>query len=667
MQLSATGGNVADTRPPALEWRPYGVLLLSGNTKVEKAAKEKLLTVLSGSLTPRERGVFKVVKRVDLALDSKSDPDALAAAFYKILDQDRVEYTTPKPPPATAAVVPPLATAPSAAAAATPTTPPMNTAARPTAPSPNMSKRETTRKISALDASAESEPVEEDLMAAAEVALETDLRTGSPSHIYVFVDYPATVAEVKSLVTFKVTSTPQDSAMIRPPTTTSLIDGAVLMTVAAAKDDSRRQSLVSISAVEATQTAAVAAPAPKATPPPTKGKSGKQPPQQVTPPPQPAPIPEATAPAVVVAAPDNPQPPTANVVDIGEVNRFFKDVQTAAQLGGLEWTDLTFDVVDCGDGPTGGEAKPLVTLTKELKTLLANLAVDKLVFKTWLSSVQIIPVPTTEVLPAATQPDALQRAYADILDVLYEPSVGVSAIVYAMTETVVKSFVKPVAPAAAPSKKKQSSSAVEIPTEKTPTPKVTKYSPISSPYAETCQAPIPPSPPAFPPFIEYGDIASVRLARALHQYSTKHHSMQAGEPRTLLALLGLNIRLVKRYYVPDDTLLLAVHVETPQGRKSVASWSAADFVRYLLQHRKDVNPRCSHRPPFKEWRQENLLPQEYLTPRTIQAMGAVVSLSMGELRAVSESVQSLYPSDHSIIQVLRTPYALNWLSIYKDT
>ncbi|RHY20615.1 hypothetical protein DYB36_011412 [Aphanomyces astaci] len=533
---TATGGNVADTRPPALEWRPYGVLLLSGNTKVEKAAKEKLLTVLSGSLTPRERGVFKVVKRVDLALDSKSDPDALAAAFYKILDQDRVEYTTPKPPPATAAVVPPLATAPSAAAAATPTTPPMNTAARPTAPSPNMSKRETTRKISALDASAESEPVEEDLMAAAEVALETDLRTGSPSHIYVFVDYPATVAEVKSLVTFKVTSTPQDSAMIRPPTTTSLIDGAVLMTVAAAKDDSR---------------------------------------------------------------------------------------------------------LDCGDGPTGGEAKPLVTLTKELKTLLANLAVDKLVFKTWLSSVQIIPVPTTEVLPAATQPDALQRAYADILDVLYEPSVGVSAIVYAMTETVVKSFVKPVAPAAAPSKKKQSSSAVEIPTEKTPTPKVTKYSPLSSPYAETCQAPIPPSPPAFPPFIEYGDIASVRLARALHQYSTKHHSMQAGEPRTLL--------------------------ETPQGRKSVASWSAADFVRYLLQHRKDVNPRCSHRPPFKEWRQENLLPQEYLTPRTIQAMGAVVSLSMGELRAVSESVQSLYPSDHSIIQVLRTPYALNWLSIYKDT
>ncbi|RQM27767.1 hypothetical protein B5M09_006871 [Aphanomyces astaci] len=496
MQPSATGGNVADTRPPALEWRPYGVLLLSGNTKVEKAAKEKLITVLSGSLTPRERGVFKVVKRVDLALDSKSDPDALAAAFYKILDQDRVEYTTPKPPPATAAVVPPLATAPSAAA--TPTTPPMNTAARPAAPSPNMSKRETTRKISALDASAESEPVEEDLMAAAEVALETDLRTGSPSHIYVFVDYPATVAEVKSLVTFKVTSTPQDSALNRPPTITSLIDGAVLMTVAAAKDDSR---------------------------------------------------------------------------------------------------------LDCGDGPTGGEAKPLVTLTKELKTLLANLAVDKLVFKTWLSSVQIIPVPTTEVLPEATQPDALQRAYADILDVLYEPSVGISAIVYAMTETVVKSFVKPVAPAAAPSKKKQSTSAVEIPTEKTPAPK------------------------------------------------------------RLSALLGLNIRLVKRYYVPDDTLLLAVHVETPQGRKSVASWSAADFVRYLLQHRKDVNPylRCSHRPPFKEWRQENLLPQEYLTPRTIQAMGAVVSLSMGELRAVSESVQSLYPSDHSIIQVLRTPYALNWL------
>ncbi|RHY33387.1 hypothetical protein DYB32_001674 [Aphanomyces invadans] len=298
MQQSPSGGSVADARPPALEWRPYGVLLLSGSTKVEKTAKEKLLTVLSGSLTPRERGVFKVIKRVDLALDGKgADPDALAGAFYKMLDQDRIEYTTPKPPPPATAVVPPLATPPTA----TPANPPLATAAKPTALPPNTSKRENSRKTSSIDLNAEDESPEEDLLPAAAVALEVDLRTGSPSHIYVFVDYPASVAEVKS-----------------------------------------------------------------------------------------------------------------------------------------KW----------------GEAKPLAMLTRELKTLLANLAVDKLLFKTWLSSIQIIPVPTQDALPEK-QMDALKQTYADILDVLYEPSVGVSAIVYAMTETVVKSFVKPAQPPPLPTSSKK--------------------------------------------------------------------------------------------------------------------------------------------------------------------------------------------------------------------
>jgi hypothetical protein len=142
-----------------------------------------------------------------------------------------------------------------------------------------------------------------------------------------------------------------------------------------------------------------------------------------------------------------------------EINRFYKEIHMAAQVGGLEWTDFSFDVVDCGDG-AGGDAKPMAVLTKELKTLLANLAVDKLVFKTWLSTVQIIPVPTENALPE-TQMDALRVAYADMLDILYEPSVGVSAIVYAMAETVVKLLVKP-APTAESRKKTATAPPVEV-------------------------------------------------------------------------------------------------------------------------------------------------------------------------------------------------------------
>ncbi|ETW08846.1 hypothetical protein, variant [Aphanomyces invadans] len=731
MQQSPSGGSVADARPPALEWRPYGILLLSGSTKVEKTAKEKLLTVLSGSLTPRERGVFKVIKRVDLALDGKgADPDALAGAFYKMLDQDRIEYTTPKPPPPATAVVPPLATPPTA----TPANPPLATAAKPTALPPNTSKRENSRKTSSIDLNAEDESPEEDLLPAAAVALEVDLRTGSPSHIYVFVDYPASVAEVKSLVAFK--ASPESIAMKRPPTLTSLIDGVVLMTVASAKDEPRRQSIVNSAALEAAKdiVQAAAAPPVAATPAPkpaaAKAKGKKD---SLAPPSQPVPVVDVSP--VVVAAPPSDSHQSANLADVGDINRLFKELQAAGQVGGLEWTDFSFDVVDCGDG-VAGEAKPLAMLTRELKTLLANLAVDKLLFKTWLSSIQIIPVPTQDALPEK-QMDALKQTYADILDVLYEPSVGVSAIVYAMTETVVKSFVKPAQPPPLPtSSKKKAAPPAGEPKESS------ALSPLPKPVAN-------PTAHSFPPFIEYGDVSSVRLARAVYQYSSKHPLMRSGEPRVLLgrplddlekslwllndlpgvghggrkgmpvvptksfversiddtelmqfhslsiadvhytrkmmefetmlgpkwqgklrsrtfhehlaphvlpqrlsALIGLNVRLIKRYYAADDTLLLAGHVETPQGRTSIASWSAADSVR--------------HRPPFKDWRQENLLPEAYLTPRTVQALGAVVSLSMGELQAVSEVVHSLYPSDHSIIQVLRTPYSSSWLSVYKD-
>ncbi|KAF0699318.1 Aste57867_10108 [Aphanomyces stellatus] len=711
MQPSGSSGDM-DKKPP-LEWRPYGVLLLSGQTKTEKASKESLLTVLSGALTPREKGVFRVVTRGDLAAE-KHDPDGLASAFFKLLERDRLEYTQIKAPPpaAVAAPVAPTAAPPVAAAATT---------AKPT-----LIRKESVIKESSQRASdvgnATDQPPDDDMLKAANVALDVDARTGSPSHIYVFVDYPATVAEVKSLLTLKAVPPPSPDAPKQPPTLTALIDGVVTMLVSSSKDEARRKSIAAAQDTAAVAAAAAAAVVETAKPaPPGKGgKGGKQPPpQKEPPPPVAAPPPE---PIPVAASPPSDSP------DPSEMNRFFKELQAAAAVGGLEWTDFTFDTVDCGDGT--GDARPLAALTSEFKTLLTNMAVDKVTFKQWLASVQIVQVPTQDTLPEKHM-DGLKRAYADLLDGLYEPSISISAIVYAMTETVVKSFVKPSQPPQ-PLKKKHTLSNVRAPLVAAAAPSE------------------PPKTYKLPPFIEYGDVSTGRMARALHQFLSKHESIRSGEPTTLLdhalddlerkmwllndlpgvghggrkgmplvptkslvdrgiddtelmqfhslamedvhytrkmmqfeemlgprwhdklrsrthvehltppvlpqriaALVGLNVRFVKRYYVPDDSLLLAGHIETPQGRKATSTWSAATCVR--------------HRPPFKDWRQENLLPQEYLTPRTVQALGAVVALSLGELQAVSETTQSLFPSDHAVVHVLRTPYSRNWLSVYKDT
>ncbi|KAH9194714.1 hypothetical protein AeNC1_003315 [Aphanomyces euteiches] len=675
------------------EWRSYGVLLLSGNSKTEKATRDKLLTVLSGALTPREKGVFKVIKRVDLAPD-KTDPDSLAAAFYKIVDRERIEHMQSK-------AVQPTDTSPTSSASATITPIPSEP---PHPPRKQMSRQgsmlkeglaASTHEAQHNEAQVEIE-ADEDVISAAQAALEADARATAPTHIYVFVDYPATVAEVKSLITFRATSQPD-----HPPTLTALIDGVVSMVM-----PTLRKSSV-VQAPEVVQdTATVIAPTPTPTSEPKAQPKGKG--KQPAPPVQPQPV----APPLETTAPP-PQDAAAN--EAGGVNKLYKELQVATKVGGLEWTDFTFDVVDCSS--TTGDVRPLTALTMEFKQILSNLAADKAMFKEWLEGVQVIGIPTHD--PKDHPMDVLERTYAETLDALYEPSLSVAAIVYAMAEAVVKSFTKP-----APSKKK-----APPPIPNPPPPKKTF----------TCER-----------FIDYGDLASMRLAKSLRSFLSKHPCMRLGEPTEILGrdlgelkrsmwllndlpgvghdgrrgmplvpkksfversidntklmhfltldmedvhftlkmlefesmlgplwknrlrsrsfiehlpphilpqristLIGLHVALKKRYYEPDDSTLLAGYIETPRGRKLALSWNATEFVR--------------HRPPFKDWRQENLLPQEYLTPRTISALGAVIGLSMAELAAVSETTHTLFPSDHAVIHVNRSQFSRTWLSVYKDS
>ncbi|CAK4069583.1 unnamed protein product [Aphanomyces euteiches] len=373
------------------EWRPYGVLLLSGNSKTEKATRDKLLTVLSGALTPREKGVFKVIKRVDLAPD-KTDPDSLAAAFYKIVDRERIEHMQSK-------AVQPTDTSPTSSASATITPIPSEP---PHPPRKQMSRQgsmlkeglaASTHEAQHNEAQVEIE-ADEDMISAAQAALEADARGTAPTHIYVFVDYPATVAEVKSMITFRATSQPD-----HPPTLTALIDGVVSMVM-----PTLRKSSV-VQAPEVVQdTATVIAPTPTPTSEPKAQPKGKG--KQPAPPVQPQPV----APPLETTAPP-PQDAAAN------------------------------------EAGTTGDVRPLTALTMEFKQILSNLAADKAMFKEWLEGVQVIGIPTHD--PKDHPMDVLERTYAETLDALYEPSLSVAAIVYAMAEAVVKSFTKP-----APSKKK---------------------------------------------------------------------------------------------------------------------------------------------------------------------------------------------------------------------
>ncbi|OQS00618.1 hypothetical protein ACHHYP_03266 [Achlya hypogyna] len=665
----------AERRP--LNWRPYVVLLLSGNSKDEKGFLERLQVVLSGALTPRERGVFKVVTRADLgAFKDNTPPEALAGAFHALVEKDRAEY--------------------------------MLVNAAKFAPKPKLPiEREVTRLASSRMDSARGsarglmmnsnnappvEPlamppmdgVDDDMLSAAQAALEHDARDGSPSHIYVLFDYPASVAEVKGLITHKMTNAegPKGVAL------SALVDSVVSIVFPPARSGRRPSASAPIEDVKPV----VPEPkVPEPTPAKHPAKGGKPKPPAVAASPEPDVV---AAPPPVVEAPAEPP---------GE-SKLHKELVAAADVGGVEWTDFSFTTLQCAS--EAGEPRTLATLTKELKQTLTDLAVDKCKFKAWLSHVTVVDVPTE---PPGRALDHLLRSYNEILDPVFEPSVGIAGVLYAMKEAIYRASSK----------------------DRRVAPPPTKTSLV------------------LPQFIDHGDVARVGLCKALHLHLSKHESLRSGEPRLLLgksldeiekemwllndlpgvgfqgrkgmpmlptlslvergvldtelmqfhgldtadvhytrklldfeallgpkwegklrfrtflehlpkhvlpqrlaALLGQNVVLLKHYYAPDDSLLVAGHTATPQGRMCSTKWAAADWVR--------------HRPPFAAWHAESLLPRAYLTPRTVTALGACVALSHGELARVAEVTHAFFPSDHAVVYVVESPHAPTWLTVRKD-
>ncbi|KDO30951.1 hypothetical protein SPRG_04139 [Saprolegnia parasitica CBS 223.65] len=152
--------------------------------------------------------------------------------------------------------------------------------------------------------------------------------------------------------------------------------------------------------------------------------------------------------------------------------------------------------------------------------------------------------------------------------------------------------------------------------------------------------------------LEFETMLGHKWERKLRDRTYMEHLPKHVLPQRLAALVGLNAVLLKRYYAPDDSLLVAGHIATPQGRTCTDRWAAIDWVRY--------------RPPFSEWEAETLLPRAYLTPRTVMALGACVSLSHAELESVREVTHSFFPSDHAVIRVTEAPHATTWLTVYKD-
>ncbi|OQS05912.1 hypothetical protein THRCLA_02011 [Thraustotheca clavata] len=663
----------ADRKP--LEWRPYVVLLLANATKEDKTFLDRLQTVLSGALTPRERGVFKVLLRSELGTFKDNVAEGLASSFCNHVERDRLEYEK-------------------------------SNASKQRMKMTNVeinSSRPSSRQLGLLDSARASsargqynsmnhqavdpvavvptEGVDDDMLSAAQLTLEQDSRQGSPSHIYVLIDYPSSVAETKVLLSYKA----QAGDSVKGMALTTLIDGVVSMVFPPPQSQrlaTHRPSTIAPLIEEIKIPVQENKPNNKAAP--SKGKPDH----------------EVVAVPVAVAPPPTVEP----VVELPEEPKLHKDLVAAATIGGLEWTDFSFSILHCGD--INGEIKPIATLTKELKQTLTDLAVDKGKFKAWLGNVKVITVPQEK---AGNALDHLQQMYNEILEPIYESSVGIAGILFAMKEAIVR---------------------VNSKDRRVPPSTFTKNL-------------------ALPPFLDHGDVAAVRVAKVLDIFAKKHDSLRSGEPRLLLgkcideiekdiwsqndlpgvgfqgrkgmpmvptrtivergvqntelmqfhslsmadvhytrkllefeamlglkwegklrfrqylenlpknvlpqrlaAILGQNVVLEKKYYAPDDSLLVAGNIITPQGRKCSSTWSAADFVR--------------HRPPFKDWQMENLLPQEYLTPRTVHALGACVSLSNGELSAVSEITTRFYPSDHAVIYVFESPHSPNWLTVHKD-
>ncbi|TMW57448.1 hypothetical protein Poli38472_003373 [Pythium oligandrum] len=398
--------------------------------------------------------------------------------------------------------------------------------------------------------------------------------------------------------------------------------------------------------------------------------------------------------------------PSAAVVSVFETaNPFVRDLHATSTVGGLEWSDFAFTELPCCTAAS--EPKTAIELVNELTQTIEEVATHKTAFKEWVSSVKMISLPTLE-----SHNDNLMVAYNKVISAVHEPSVSVTVVLFAMREAIVKDHEGDNA------ESDREKSVITTPPDAYIDHHDAASRRLALSYAQCLQATR--SREAALAQLHLGGIRLDHIEKAMWcasdlpgignqgrkgfpripQHSAAERSIQDTEfatfslsmsvshvhlLRQLLSLeylLGLpwkeRLRVreysavlasdllaqrlaevlrdapaqYRTYYEPADALLVAMLNATAPGRFRATSWSAKDSVR--------------HRPAFRNWKREPEIPDEYLTPRTALAVGAVLPLSSGELGAMSEKCSILYPADQSLIKVYQRPQTSSWLSVSRN-
>lgn len=393
-------------------------------------------------------------------------------------------------------------------------------------------------------------------------------------------------------------------------------------------------------------------------------------------------------------------------------NPLVRESYEAAGVGGLAWSDFVFDDVPCS--AAAKEPKGVADLAKELLASAETLAAHKYEFKRWVAATTMVQIPTAESSDSDNV-RAMVECYERILCGVYGASVGVSTVLFAMKEAVAlvalddneesdsrfssnQLYVEEYIAHGDSAARRLAIAYTTFKNEETG-PSTKDFSfvdpcsvldrriddvehdmwamsdlpgvgnagrkgmPVSPPLSPIARSISDTELQTFAPF----DVARVHLTRQVQQVEDMLGESWKGKlqpsrgfveelnrtvlPQRLAQILSNFPTAYTAYYAPTDSLLLATLAATAPGRFRTVSWSAKDHVR--------------HRPAFKDWRKERVVSDEYLTPRSREALEACVPLSSAELALVSEKTFVLFPSDQSVIRVYQTPRGYTWLSVYQ--
>lgn len=108
-----------------------------------------------------------------------------------------------------------------------------------------------------------------------------------------------------------------------------------------------------------------------------------------------------------------------------------QEVYTNIQQGGPEWADLTFNRFPISD-------VSFTDVEHGISELLLDLATEKCNFKRWVSSTRSVKIPYEPLVgdQALQEKGGLHKVYNDVLSRIFEASLGVGMVIYAMSEAV---------------------------------------------------------------------------------------------------------------------------------------------------------------------------------------------------------------------------------------